>query len=70
MLIGGVPHGVAGQELARGQQPLFQGLGGVEGAALLFLLVEGAGNVEQGTKGDKASQAKHGAEADNQAADG
>ncbi|MNM92376.1 hypothetical protein D3C81_1047080 [compost metagenome] len=64
---GSIPHGVAGQELARGEQPLLQRLGCLRGTALALLMVKSTRDIEQGADDDQAGQAENCAEAGNQA---
>ncbi|MNW07036.1 hypothetical protein D3C71_2035600 [compost metagenome] len=69
MFVGGVPHGIAGEELARGEQALLEGLGGMERTALSFLAVQGSGNVQQRAQRNQAGEAKNRTEARDQLTD-
>ncbi|PAV69282.1 hypothetical protein WR25_25864 [Diploscapter pachys] len=68
MCVGGVPDCVAGEELARGHQPLFQCLRGLEGALLQRLAVQRGGDVEQCHQGEHAGEPEQRAETAHQAA--
>ncbi|MNF87890.1 hypothetical protein D3C81_771070 [compost metagenome] len=58
VFIGSIPHGVAGEELAGGFEPLLQCLVRIEATFLAFVGVQRGGDVEQCPEGNQAGQDK------------